>query len=80
MRIHPFFIDMVLLCNCLACCGQLVKIHITLEPYRILESIFLILSIHPGMQNGGEGLSIIILDGQGRLVKMLITLEPQGIF
>ena len=31
------------------------------------------------MQNGGEGLSSIILAGRGILVKMLITLEPHGL-
>ena len=40
----------------------------------------LILSSHPGMQNGDESLSSIILAGQGLLVKMNITLEPHGIF
>ena len=33
-----------------------------------------------GKQNGDEGLRSIILVGQGLLVKMLITLEPCGIF
>ena len=32
-----------------------------------------------GMQNGDEGLPIIILVGPGLFVKMLITLELQGI-
>ena len=32
------------------------------------------------MQNGGEGLSSITFAGQCILVKMLITLEPHGIF
>ena len=49
-----------------AFCGQLVKILIALLPYRIFGSnsaylILLILSINPGMQNGGEGLLSIIL-------------------
>ena len=61
-----------------------VKI-LTLEPYGIYGSncafLFVkILSSHPSMQNGGEGLSSIILAGQGILVKMLITFEPHGIF
>ena len=80
-------IDIGLLSNCPACCGQLpvVKILITLEPYRIFGSSFaylliLVLSRLPRIQqNGGEGLSSIILAGQGILVKMLITLEPHGI-
>ena len=70
---------------CPACCGLFVKILITIEPYRIFGSKFaylfiLILSIHPGMQNDDEGLPSIILVGQYLLVKMLITLEPHGIF
>ena len=80
MRTHSFLIDIGLLSNCPARCGQLVKILITIEPYRNFGSNFAyafisILSIHPG-----EGLPIIILAGQGLLVKMLITLEPHGIF
>ena len=76
---------MGLLGNRPACCGQLVKVVITLEPYRIFGSncaylFILILSIHPGMQNGGEGLTSIILAGQCLLVKMLILLKPHGIF
>ena len=54
-------IDMDLLSNCPACCGQ-------------------ILSSHPGIQNGGEGLRSIILACQGLLVKMLITLEPHVVY
>ena len=84
MRIHTFLIDMGSMSICPACCGQLVKTLITL-PYRIFKSNFtylfiLILSIHPGMQSGGEGLPSIILAGQSLLVKMLITLEQHGIF
>ena len=42
----------------------------TLEPYGLFGSNFaylfiLILSSYPGMQNGGESLSSIILVGQG---------------
>ena len=49
---------------------QLLKIFITLEPYGLFGSNFaylfiLILSSYPGMQNGGESLSSIILAGQG---------------
>ena len=71
--------------NCPACCVKLVKIPITLEPYVIFGSIlrtylFLILSSHPSMQNGGERSPSIIFAGQCILVKMLITLEPHGIF
>ena len=32
------------------------------------------------MQNGDKGLSSIILDTRGLLVKMLITIEMHGIF
>ena len=32
------------------------------------------------VQNGDEGLPSIILAGRGLLLKMLITLEPNGIF
>ena len=32
------------------------------------------------MQNGGESLPSIILAGRGILVKILIVLEPHGIF
>ena len=85
MRTHPFLIDMGLLSDCPACYDQLVKILITLETYMIFGSNFaylfiLILSIHPGMQNGGEGLPSIILASQYILVKMLITLGPHSIF
>ena len=57
---HISFIDIYLLSNCPAGCGQLVKILITLEPYRIFGSnsaylFILILFIHPGMQNDCEG-------------------------
>ena len=81
----PILIDMGLLSNCPAYFCQLVKILITLEPHRISEPKFaylfiLILSSYPGMQNGDEGLPIIILAGQDLLVKMLIPLEPHGIF
>ena len=85
MQTHLLLIDMSLLCNCPACCGQLVKILITLKTCGIFESNFaylfiLILPSHPGMQNGDKGLPSIILAGQGLLVKMLITLERHGIF
>ena len=77
--------DMGSLSICPACYGQLVKTLITLEPYRLFKLNFAylfisILSIHPGMQSGCEGLPSIILAGQCILVKMLITLEPHGIF
>ena len=66
-----------------ACCCQLVKILTTLEPYGIFGSDFAYLSIlycpATGMQNGAEGLPSIILAGRGLLVRMIITLEPQGI-
>ena len=69
----PIFVilkkNMGLLCNCLACCGQLVKILITLEINGIFGSNFaylfiLILSSHSGMQNGGEGFPSIIFASQ----------------
>ena len=55
---RPFLIDMGLLSNCPAYCGQLVNILTTLEPYGIFGSNFaylfiLIFSSHPGMQTGG---------------------------
>ena len=82
---HHSLTDIDLLSNCPAYCGQLVKILITIEPYRIfgsnIASLFiLIFSSHPSMQNGGEGLPSIILAGQGLLVKMIITLELHGTF
>ena len=86
MRTHLFLIDMGMLCNCPACCGQLVKILITLEPYGISESNFaflfiLLLSSHPDVQNGDKGLPSINLAGQGfSFAKMLITLERHAIF
>ena len=58
-RIHRFLIDLGLLCNCPVCCGHLVKILITLEHFAHL--LIWILSSHPGMQNGGEGLPSIVL-------------------
>ena len=61
----PFLMDEGLLSISPACCGQLVKILITLELYGICLFI-LILSTH-GMQNGEEGLPSIILAGQGHL-------------
>ena len=69
----------------LASRGILVKMLITLEPYRIYEPKFAylfisIFSSHPGMQNGCEGLPGIILASRGILVKMLITLELNGMF
>ena len=62
-----------------------MKILITLEPYWIFKSNFayifyLILSIHPELLNGDNGLPSIILADQGIFAKMLITLEPHGIF
>ena len=41
---------------------------------------FFILNYFNFVQNGDKGMTSIILDGQGFLVKMLITLEPHGIF
>ena len=68
-----------------ACCGQLVKILIASEPNW---DIWFKCCIHTsfkyspaiGMQNGDEGLPSIISVGRGILVKMLILLEPRGIF
>ena len=72
MRTHLVLIDMGLLSNCPACCGQLVKILITLAPYGIFVTHFAyvfisIVSSHPDMENGDEGLTSIILAGQGLL-------------
>ena len=80
MQTHTFlFIDMGLLNNCPTGCSQLVKILITLEPYRIAGSnlaylFLLIVFIHPCMQGPG-----ITLAGLCILVKMLITVEPHSI-
>ena len=57
---------------------------ITLETYGIFGSTFayvfiLVMSSHPGMQNGGDSLTSSILVGQGLFVKMLIAFEPHGI-
>ena len=77
--------DEGLLSTSLVCCGQLVKMLITLETHGIFGSNFahLLLFIQycpaTGMQNGDEGLTSIILACHGLLVKMLITLEPHGI-
>ena len=84
MRTHLLLIDMGLLCNCPACCVQLVKIIITLEPYGIFESNFahLFILICPAkcMLNDDNGLLSIILAGQSILVKMLISLKPRVYF
>ena len=77
-------IDMGLLCNFPASCGQLGKIIITLEPQGVYVSKFaylfiLILSSHSGMQNSDKGLSSINFADQGILVKLLINLETLGI-
>ena len=65
--------------------SAVVEVVITLELYRIFGSkcaylFFLLVSIHSGMQNGGEGLTSTILTGQCVLVEMLIIFEPHGIF
>ena len=81
-----FLIDMGLLSNCSACCGQLVKTLITqdlnLMEYsdQILHTYLFQYCTATGMQNGGEYLPSIILSGCGLLVKLPITLEPHGIF
>ena len=80
----PIFIDMGLLNNCAACNDQKVETLIAVEPYRIYGPKFAylfisIFSSHLGMQNGCEGLPSIILTSRGILVKMLITLELNGI-
>ena len=76
-----FLIGMGLLSNYPACCGQLVKILITLEPYGILGLNFayffiLILSSLLGMQNAGDGLLSIYFAGQCILVKMFESNFP----
>ena len=67
--------------------GQLMKMLITLEPDGTL---YLDQILHPyliffqcpdtGLQNNDEALPSIRLAGRGLFVKMLITLEPHGIF
>ena len=63
---------------------QLVKILIPLELNGYLGKILHSYSFEycpvTGMLNGDEGLLSINLAGRGILVKMLITLEPHGIF
>ena len=83
IRIHLFWCTWSLLSNCPACCGELVKLLITLEPYRIFGSNFAYLFYYyltTGIQNGDKGLPIIILASWGILVKILITFEPHFIF
>ena len=65
--------------------AELVKIHTTLEPYRIFGSNFaylfiLIMSIHPGMLNSDEVCRASFLVSQVLLVKRLITLKTHGVF
>ena len=71
----PFLIDTGLLSNRPACCGQLVKILITLDKYAIFRSNFAYLFVlklycmFTGMnKNGGERLLSIILASRGVLV------------
>ena len=40
----------------------------------------LVCTLTTGMENVNDGFTSIILADQGLIVKMLITLEPQGIF
>ena len=47
---------------------------------QILHSYLLSHFSDTGMHNGVEDSTSIILVGRGLLVKMLITLEPRGIF
>ena len=64
--------------------GQLVKIHITLEPHSIFDHILhtYIFQHCPatGMQNGDKALPNISPAGRGQLVKILITPEPHSLF
>ena len=65
-----------------ACCGQLVKILITLEPLGLFESNFAYL-FHcqaTGMQKDDMGLPSINFAGRAIIVKMLITLERMVYF
>ena len=61
-----------------------MKMLITLEPDGILDkplhTCALLHYSDTGMHNGDEASPSIILAGRGLLVKMLITLEPHGIF
>ena len=83
MRTDPFLIDVA--AEQLSSLLWSVREN-PLVSYRIFGSKFaylfiLVLSIHPDMQNGGEGLLSIILASNGLLEKMrLITLELHGIF
>ena len=67
--------------NSLGGCGHLL---ITLESHGIFLSIFVYLYIlhclDTGMRNDDEALMSISLACHGQLVKMLITLQPHGIF
>ena len=84
----PFLMVEDLLSISPACCGQLVKMLITLESHGIFGSHFaylfiLILSGHLyENENNDKGMTSIILDGQGFFFneKKLVTLEPLGIF
>ena len=65
-------------------CGQLVKMLITLDSRGIIASnlvylCILTLSSHQ-YKKVDKASPSIILAGQALLVKMLITLEPHGIF
>ena len=67
--------------------GQLVKMLITLEPHGIFDQNLHIYacqhSLTTDMRNhlfDGRGVLSISPAGCGQFVKMLITLEPHGIF
>ena len=65
--------------------GQLKKKFITLEPHGIVGSNFTYLFIltsssHLYAKKGDEAWPIIILAGQGLIVKMLITFKPHHIY
>ena len=69
-------IDMGLLNNFPFCCGQLVKILITLNLIVYLDQI-----LHTNLfQYCPSTLVCKILAGQYLLVNMLVALEPHGIF
>ena len=72
----PFLVDEGLLSISPACCDQLVKILITLEPYGVFGSKFEYLCI---LSSHWYAKRLRGFTGRGILVKMRITLEPHGI-
>ena len=77
----PFLMGEGLQSTSSACCGQLVKILITLEPYymgyldQILPTYLFRCCSATVRQNGDEALLSIILASRGLLVKKLIKTD-----